>query len=89
MKTKFNNTLLKKYKNEIISFFMTQGNSMNIMAVPRLEKIVINRGIGDAVTDSKLVDITYNQILIISGQKPVITKAKKWKNYCLRSQYER
>jgi large subunit ribosomal protein L5 len=47
------------------------------MEVPKLEKIVINMGVGDAVSNSKLLDDAVNELTVIAGQKPVITKAKK------------
>jgi large subunit ribosomal protein L5 len=49
----------------------------SVMEVPKLEKIVINMGVGDAVSNSKLLDDAVNELTVIAGQKPVITKAKK------------
>jgi len=77
MEKKYKNFLLAKYNEEVVPFFIQKNKKLNVMAVPRLQKIVINRGIGEATTDAKLVDLTYNQILKVSGQKPLITKSKK------------
>ena len=49
----------------------------SVMEIPKLEKIVINVGVGDATTNSKLLDAAVNDLTVITGQKPVITKAKK------------
>ncbi|MGF1543447.1 MAG: 50S ribosomal protein L5 [Parvularculaceae bacterium] len=49
----------------------------NVMMTPKLEKVVINMGVGDAVNDRKAVDAAYNDMMLIAGQKPVVTRAKK------------
>src|SRR3546814_14495890 len=49
----------------------------NVMEVPRIEKIVLNMGVGDAVQDKKKVEIAASEMELIAGQKPVVTKAKK------------
>jgi len=54
-----------------------QFNYSNPMEIPRLEKIVINAGVGDATKDAKLIESMFDEILAISGQKPVMTKSKK------------
>jgi len=65
------------YKDEIVPKLKTEFGIENIMAVPKLEKIVINCGVGDAVSDRKKLDDIANNIGIISGQRPVLTKARK------------
>jgi large subunit ribosomal protein L5 len=66
----------EKYKNQVVPALMEQFNYSSIMQVPRLEKICINQGIGDATGDKKLVDLAANDLTTISGQKAVTTKAK-------------
>lgn len=70
-------TLKKKYKEEIVPALMKEFNYKSVMQVPRLEKIVINQGLGDAVADKKLIDVSVAEISSITGQKPIITKSKK------------
>lgn len=71
------NRLKAKYDNEIVPALIKKYNYSSIMEVPHLEKIVINIGVGDATTNSKLLDDAVRDLTIISGQKPVVTKAKK------------
>jgi len=66
-----------KYKNEIVPALMQKFEYKSIMQVPKLEKIVINMGLGEAVANSKVLDAAVEDLQLISGQKPVITKAKK------------
>ncbi|MGL5591679.1 MAG: 50S ribosomal protein L5 [Mycoplasmoidaceae bacterium] len=70
--------LLKdRYKKEIAPALMKEFSYKSVMQVPRIEKIVINAGVGDATQDSKNIDSVYNEISVITGQKPIKTKAKK------------
>ena len=79
--------LREKYKKEIIAEMQKKHNYDNINSVPKLEKIVINRGLGEAVTNSKVVDATYQQLYAITGQKPVVCLAKKSiSNFKIREQ---
>ena len=71
------NRLKEKYLNEIVPSLREKHNYKSIMEVPKLEKIVINIGVGDATGNSKLLDAAVHDLELISGQKPVITKAKK------------
>ena len=71
------NRLKEKYVNEVVSSLQSKYNYKSVMEVPRLEKIVINMGVGDATGNSKLIEAAVNDLTKISGQKPVITKAKK------------
>ena len=71
------NRLKEKYLNEVVPSLKEKHNYKSIMEVPKLEKIVINMGVGDATTNSKLLEAAVADLTQISGQKPVITKAKK------------
>ena len=71
------NRLKEKYLNEVVPSLMSKYNYKSIMEVPKLEKIVINIGVGDATGNSKLLDAAVADLTKISGQKPVVTKAKK------------
>ena len=69
--------LREQYKNEVIPAMMKKFNYSSVMEVPKLEKIVINIGLGDIKDNPKALDNAINDLCIITGQKPVITKAKK------------
>ena len=69
--------LLEKYHKEITPTLMKKFEYSSVMEVPHLEKIVVNIGVGDATSDSKRLDEAVSEIALITGQKPVITKAKK------------
>lgn len=71
------NRLKEKYLNEVVPSLMSKYNYKSVMEVPKLEKIVINMGVGDATSNSKLLDAAVADLTQIAGQKPVITKAKK------------
>ena len=71
------NRLKEKYLNEVVPSLKEKYNYKSIMEVPKLEKIVINMGVGDATTNSKLIDAAVADLALIAGQKPVVTKAKK------------
>ena len=71
------NRLKEKYLNEVVSSLMNKYNYKSVMEVPKLEKIVINMGVGDATGNSKLLDAAMADLEVISGQKPVKTHAKK------------
>lgn len=78
--------LLEKYRGEIIPALMKRFGYKNIMEVPRLEKITLNMGVGEAVLDPKVLDNAINDLTIIAGQKPAVTAAKKSiSNFKLRS----
>ncbi|QHS23953.1 50S ribosomal protein L5 [Virgibacillus sp. MSP4-1] len=68
--------LKSKYRNEIISSLMEKFNYDSVMEVPQIEKIVINMGVGDAVQNAKALDNAVEELTLISGQKPVVTRAK-------------
>jgi len=65
------------YKDEIISKLTEEFQLTNIMAVPKLEKIVLNVGVGEAIQDKKVLDTIVTNMALITGQQPVTTKAKK------------
>ncbi|RKD34124.1 50S ribosomal protein L5 [Thermohalobacter berrensis] len=69
--------LREKYKKEVIPALMEKFNYKNVMEVPKLEKIVLNMGIGDAKQNPKSLEAALEELTQISGQKAVVTKAKK------------
>ncbi len=71
------NRLKEKYLQEVVPSLQEKYNYKSKMEVPKLEKIVINMGVGDATTNSKLLDAAVADLTKIAGQKPIITKAKK------------
>lgn len=71
------NRLKEKYQNEIVPALVEKFNYSSVMAVPKVEKIVINMGVGDAVSNVKALDKAVEELTQITGQKPLITKAKK------------
>ena len=71
------NRLKERYNKEIVPSLREKYNYKNVMEVPILEKIVINMGVGDATTNSKLLDAAVADLTAIAGQKPVVTKSKK------------
>lgn len=71
------NRLKEKYLNEVVPSLMNKYKYKSVMEVPKLEKIVINIGVGDATGNSKLIDAAVADLTQISGQKPVVTRAKK------------
>ena len=69
--------LREKYRTEVIPALMRDQGYTNVLQVPRLEKIVLNMGLGEAVQNPKLIDVAVEEMTAIAGQKPVVTKAKK------------
>jgi large subunit ribosomal protein L5 len=69
--------LKERYRKEIVPSLMKKHGYTNIMEVPRLEKIVVNRGVGEAIADAKLMDSMVDELSQITGQRPVITRAKR------------
>jgi large subunit ribosomal protein L5 len=65
------------YKGEVVPTLRRQFNYRNVMQVPRMGKVVLNMGLGEAIQNSKMLDAGVEQLAIISGQKPVVTKAHK------------
>jgi large subunit ribosomal protein L5 len=69
--------LLERYRNEVIPQLMAEFGYKNVMQVPKLEKIVVNIGLGEAIQNAKAVDAAVNDLMAITGQRPVVTRAKK------------
>lgn len=65
------------YKNEVVSQLMRESGYHSVMQVPRVEKITLNMGVGEAITDKKLLNNAVADLSAISGQNPIITKARK------------
>lgn len=71
------NRLKTKYISEVTPSLMEKFNYSSVMQTPQVDKIVINMGVGDAVSNTKNLDKAVEELALISGQKPIITKAKK------------
>lgn len=71
------NRLQERYSSEIVPSLMEKFSYKSVMQVPKIEKIVLNMGVGDAVSNAKNLDEAVEELTLISGQKPIITKAKK------------
>ncbi len=69
--------LKEMYKSDVVPALRERFNYANVMQVPRIDKVVINVGVGEATQDPKVLDACVRDIMTITGQKPVITKAKK------------
>ena len=69
--------LHEKYKKEITNTLKEKYNYKNSFEIPKLEKVVINMGVGEAVKDSKKIEVAVKELAAISGQKPIVTKSKK------------
>ncbi len=66
-----------KYNDEVAKGLMEKFGYKNIMEIPKIEKVVINMGVGEAVSNPKILDVAVNDMMTIAGQKPVVTRAKK------------
>lgn len=69
--------LLERYRNDIVPQMMQKFNLKNKMQVPRIEKIVINMGVGEALQDIKIMDTAMEELSMITGQKPLLRRSKK------------
>jgi len=69
--------LRKKYKDEIIPQLMKEFSFRNIMQVPKLDRVIINMGLGEAVQNAKLIESAVAELTAITGRKPIVTRAKK------------
>jgi large subunit ribosomal protein L5 len=69
--------LRKKYKDEIVPQLMKDFSFKNVMQVPKLDRIVVNMGLGEAVQNAKLIESAVEELTAITGRKPVVTRAKK------------
>ena len=66
-----------KYRNEVVAALKERGEYKNVMEVPRIEKVVLNIGVGEAITNSKALEGAETDLAAISGQHPITTRAKK------------
>jgi large subunit ribosomal protein L5 len=66
-----------RYRDELVATLKGELGLANVMQVPRLEKVVLNAGVGDAVKDGRLLDAAVDDLTVITGQKPIVTKARK------------
>ena len=71
------NRLKEKFVKEISPALVSKFNYKSVMQVPKVEKIVINMGVGDAVSNAKSLDVAVEELALLSGQKPIVTRAKK------------
>lgn len=69
--------LKEKYKSEIAPALAKEFEILNPMAIPKVEKIVVNMGLGEASANAKILDVATEELKVVTGQKPVVTKAKK------------
>jgi large subunit ribosomal protein L5 len=69
--------LKERYREEVVPALMKEFGYGNVMEAPRLEKMTVNVGLGEAVSDAKALDSASNDVAVITGQRPVITRAKK------------
>ena len=69
--------LLERYRNEVVPKLMEHFSYKNVMQVPRLDKIVINMGVGEGAQDIKILEQAALELMAIAGQKPVLTRAKR------------
>src|SRR4051812_2180544 len=69
--------LKERYRNDVIPALTKEFTYTNVMAVPKLEKIVLNMGLGEAASNAKLLEVAKTELATITGQQPVVTKAKK------------
>jgi large subunit ribosomal protein L5 len=69
--------LKERYLKDVIPALRKEYGYKNVMAIPKMEKIVINMGVGEAIQNAKLMDSAADELALITGQKPIITRAKK------------
>jgi len=69
--------LKEKYQNEVAPAMMKKFGYKNVMEIPKVEKVIVNMGVGEAVGNPKALDSAVNDLMMIVGQRPVITRAKK------------
>jgi large subunit ribosomal protein L5 len=71
------NRVLQYYKENVVKELTEKFGYTTVMQVPKIEKIVVNMGVGDAISNSKALDAAVEDLTAITGQKPLVTKAKK------------
>jgi large subunit ribosomal protein L5 len=77
MSERYTPRMKQRFREELVPKLRSELGLVNVMQVPRLDKIVVNMGIGDAVKDGRLLEAAVDDLTIITGQKPVVTKARK------------
>lgn len=77
MADKYVPRLMKKYREEMVPALLKKLGCKNVMQVPKLDRIVVNMGVGEATSNSKIIDAAVKDLRLITGQQPVVTKAKK------------
>ncbi len=70
-------TLKRKYREEVVPAMLKRFGYKNVMQVPRIEKVVVNMGVGEASRDAKILEAAMNDLALITGQKPKLARAKK------------
>jgi large subunit ribosomal protein L5 len=75
--SEYETRLKKKYKDEVVPQLMKDFGFNNVMQVPKLDRIVVNMGLGEAVQNAKLIESAAEELTAITGRKPVVTRAKK------------
>ena len=71
------NRLKEKYQKEVVAVLQKEFGYKNVMAVPKIDKVVVNMGLGEATANAKLIDVGADELARITGQKPVTRRAKK------------
>ena len=71
------NRMQEKYNNEVVPALRKAFDQNNVMEVPRIQKVVVNIGMGEALRDAKAMDAAVNDLTLITGQKPVVTRARR------------
>ena len=69
--------LREKYQKEVAPALQKEFGYTNVMAIPKIEKVVVNMGLGEATSNAKIVDTGADEVMKVTGQKPVVTRAKK------------
>lgn len=77
MADKYVPRLMKKYREEMVPALLKKLGCKNVMQVPKLDRIVVNMGVGEATANSKIIDAAVKDLRLITGQQPIVTKAKK------------
>ena len=75
--SEYESRLKRKYRDEVVPQLMKDFSLANVMQVPKLERVVVNMGLGEAVQNAKLIESAVEELTVITGRKPVITRAKK------------
>ena len=69
--------LKQRYREEVVSRLVSERGYVNPMQAPRVEKIIVNMGVGDSLKDGRMLDAAVEDLTVITGQKPIVTKARK------------